>query len=152
MNKKSAFITVIAVFFIGMICGGIIVHLYHLSFEQRMYRGRQFMGRFMVERLDRELNLSKKQKEKILTILTQTRQEAMEELGRSRDSLHALFSESRTKIKEVLTPQQRARFEQIFKNAPPIRRRMFRRNQGNRRSGSSFHGKGRIHSPENNHN
>lgn len=77
--------------------------------------GRRAVAQAARERLTKELKLTAEQQEKVETILNETRDRirtlATEDLNARRKHIERLRAESRTRIAEILTPEQRTRYE-----------------------------------------
>jgi len=117
MKRTIAFTCVVGLFLLGILVGALGMHLYYAQkFPPPGSRGggpREMAGSFHIERLERRLGLTPDQKRRIDDILVDSRAEAdamRRELG-PRVRAHA--ESVRERIREVLTPEQRDRFDQM---------------------------------------
>jgi len=80
-------------------------------------KGKGGGGQATLERLTKELKLSEEQRAKLETILNDTRDRiralSIEDKGERRKQVERLRTESRGRIAEILTPEQRKRYEEI---------------------------------------
>jgi len=68
----------------------------------------------ILERIDRELNLSSEQKDKIKDILEESKREARQAKDKFKTYLAQLREKSNAKISEILTPEQKEKFEKLM--------------------------------------
>jgi len=129
VSRLAALAVVAALFVVGICVGALGMHL----FEAHQVRAPAPPGgeRF-IARLERELNLTDEQRRSIDAIVEQSRREGdvlhREMLPRVREHMRA----TREKIRDVLTPAQQIRFEELNR-------------ENRRRSEHFFLGAGRGH-------
>ena len=117
MNKSIAFIAVLGLFILGILIGARGMHLVYVQrFPQFPERpaGDAMHGPAFFARLERHLDLSADQKERIGQIMRDSRQagKAMHEEMLPR--VHELMDNTRGSIMDVLTPEQRQEFERLM--------------------------------------
>jgi Spy/CpxP family protein refolding chaperone len=118
MNKSIAFVAVLGLFILGILIGALGMHLvYAQRFPAPPDRpdGNGMHGRFFFDRLERHLDLSAEQQERIGQIMLESREtgEAMHEEMLPR--VQELMDGTRESIMEVLTPEQRQKFERLMR-------------------------------------
>jgi Spy/CpxP family protein refolding chaperone len=113
MNKGVAILAVCALFVSGVVIGVLGMHLYYVQKLTDPWQHPAMVGRVMNERLVRELDLSEEQREEIQAILEDSRREGEEMRQRMRPEVEGLMKRTLEAIEEVLTPEQRERFEQM---------------------------------------
>ncbi len=123
MKPKTTAVFLAMVIFFGGIGGGILLDRLCLgkSSFSRYKHFKQFMGPERFERIGerlqkkftKELGLSLQQQESLKTILIQ-RMELMKTRAKEQDQeMEALKEASRQQIREILTPDQKKRFEEL---------------------------------------
>lgn len=80
---------------------------------------RRVFPKDFLERLDRELKLTAEQHQQIDQILDDGQKRAKEIWDRVTPELRTQMKLSRDKIRDLLTPDQKARFEELMKARPP---------------------------------
>jgi Spy/CpxP family protein refolding chaperone len=83
-------------------------------------RGRPPVERFF-EELTSELNLTAQQRDAIARVLDDAQRDARAIMEASRPALDAARDKTRARVLEVLTPEQRAKYEELEKKRPPPR-------------------------------
>ena len=132
--KSKAVLLALAIFLLGMVCGA-VADRWAISKRYRPFAGRwQDRGRTsgdqkdrMLARYQKELDLTEEQQEKLARILEESRQ-SMGGIRRSiRDRLDTVARDTRTSIRELLTPEQQEEFdkmsEKFRRRLPGLRRR-----------------------------
>jgi hypothetical protein len=129
MKRSIAFTYVLGLFLLGILIGALGMHLWNAQRSalgpfggrggmqppgQEMRRGSGHgPGPFFLERLGRQLDLSPEQRESIAVIVEESHREA----GALREEIlprvEAHLEQTRKRILEVLTPEQRERFEKF---------------------------------------
>lgn len=113
MKRVAAVSAVLAVLILGVLVGVLGTHLFYAQKFRQPGSFSAVAGRFFAERLDRELALTEEQRQRIATILAQTRREAGALREELRPRIGALMDGAAERISEVLTPEQRERFRQL---------------------------------------
>jgi len=104
---------VLAVFLAGCIFGAAAFNLYLLRIENRIFHSPDVLAQLLIYKLDRDLDLTEKQKTEIHTIVIDSRSEV---LSLNRDimpRIHDIFERYQLRIRNVLTPEQQARYDRI---------------------------------------
>ena len=113
MNRGFAILAVCALFVSGVVIGALGMHLYYVQKLTSPWQHPAMVGRVMNERLVRELDLSEEQRQEIQAILEESRRAGAELRQRMRPEVEGLMRSTREAIEEVLTPEQREKFEQM---------------------------------------
>ncbi len=111
-TRKKGFLLLGVVFLLGVVCGGALVFI---GVRTLVPRGPRHGGPHPIEGISRHLDLNEKQAEKIRAILDETRHE-----------IDVISLESRDRIREVLTPEQLEKFDEMrsrFRRGPRRRHR-----------------------------
>jgi len=108
-SRLVATLALLATFALGMIAGGVLLHIGQRSLHawHRLGVGPP-PGVPPIEHLGRALNLSEDQTAKIRAIF-----------GESRERMHAEVDSTREKIRRILTPEQQTRFDPMRPPLPP---------------------------------
>ena len=117
MNKSIAFIAVLGLFILGILIGALGMHLVYVQrFPQPFERpaGDSMPGRAFFARLERHLDLSADQKERIGQIMRESRQAGVAMHEEMLPRVHELMDNTRGSIMDVLTPEQRQEFERLM--------------------------------------
>ncbi len=114
MKRWKAIAGVLLVFATGMAAGALLTQRYHQGRMERILSGRPGAAAdIVVRRLSRSLDLDTAQRERVRTIVTETRRE-MEEIRKPfRPRIEEALDRSRARIREVLRPDQQARFDRL---------------------------------------
>jgi len=129
MKRSVAFLYVLGLFLFGILIGALGMHLWQ---AQRTppgpFGGRGGMrppqhdtrrgpgrgpGPFFLERLGRQLELTEEQRRTIAGIIEESHREAEALREELLPQVHAQLEQTRQRILEVLTPEQRKRFEEF---------------------------------------
>ena len=113
MKRWLALLALAGLFALGVVSGGLGAHLYYARALDRPPGPPPFLAPFMGPRLERALDLSPEQSEQIRAILEQGRREAGSLRRDLVPRLEELMERNRARIREILTPEQRRRFEEL---------------------------------------
>lgn len=120
-NTKWIAALVVVVAFVSGVLVGIAASHFMMRRGHRPHMTKR-AAHFMVERLDRRLDLTDEQEKKIEAIIAR-RHARMEQLwGSVHPRVRAEIDATNKEIATVLTPEQRARFEKIKMRVGPPRR------------------------------
>jgi hypothetical protein len=114
MNRR-AILTVVSVFVLGMLVGGLAIHLVEGRVVSGATRGGPRGGPSIVQQLTLELNLDGGQQKQLETVLeeTRTRYEKLHETTRpERDRIRL---EGRDRIRAILSPAQVEKFNEFVR-------------------------------------
>lgn len=106
--SKQIVLTAVISFALGMVCG--LGGLRHVI-EHRVARGQIYHT--ILTRLDARLHLSPEQRTQVETILTKARRQVTSLQLEVRPRFQEVRDATRTEIRQVLTPDQRQRFDRI---------------------------------------
>jgi Spy/CpxP family protein refolding chaperone len=115
VSRTVAFISVLALFLSGLSIGALGMHLYHerhFSPDLRPDPGGPGAG-FFLTMLRRELDLTQAQLEKIAQIHLESRHQSEWIRYEIRPQIESLMEETHEMIREVLTEDQRDRFDEL---------------------------------------
>ena len=107
--KSTAVIVVVAAFMAGILVGIAADHLF-LMHHPRIPRHASHM---LVSRLDRRLDLTDDQEKKIEAIIARRHERMNAIWAQARPRVHAEIEATNNEIAQVLTPEQRVKFEKI---------------------------------------
>ncbi len=111
MNRVAALASVAALFLVGVLVGGLGTHLFLK--EPRRPGPVGFRGDHFLELLERELLLTTDQMREIEQILEQSHAEGDALRREMLPRLRSAMAQTRDRIREVLTPEQQAKFEEL---------------------------------------
>lgn len=106
-RAQSAVLALLGAFVLGMIAGGAVLYIARMALPPPPF-GPRPPGPPPIRRLEQELGLDREQVEKLRVILDENR-------TRMREQADA----TRARIREILTPEQRARFDRMKPPPPP---------------------------------
>ena len=112
MNRVAAFASVAALFLVGVLVGGLGSYLFFVNQPHRPGPG-GFRGDHFLELLERELALTTEQMGRIEQILEQSHAQGEALRSEMLPRLRSTMAETRERIREVLTAEQQARFEEL---------------------------------------
>lgn len=111
MKRWQALVALAGLFALGVVSGSLGAHLYYARALDRPPEPPPFFGGRIGPRLERHLELTPEQGEQLRAILAETRREA-ESLRRDlAPRMREVMESSERRIRELLTPEQRERFE-----------------------------------------
>jgi uncharacterized membrane protein len=106
-------LAVLLVFVAGAVSGGAAVYLVRIRAEQRIVSSPEPVIQLVIAALDRDLGLTAQQKVEIRGVLLQGRSEILTAHPELMPELVELFERTQNRIGETLTPEQRARYQQL---------------------------------------
>jgi hypothetical protein len=133
MNRRAVFYLLL-VFLLGAAVGGLGAYLGNKWNVFDWHRGGPDRARGAVESLTRELGLSPDQQARLQTILAETGQKYRETWERSRRENEEIRQTARQRIREILTEEQKPRFEELLRQIDTRRRERPGRTRSNRES------------------
>jgi Spy/CpxP family protein refolding chaperone len=115
MRKWKAIAGILLVFLLGSLSGVFATYaVYHQRMEGVM-RGEPGRAReFIVHRLSRDLNLDPAQSEQLRTIVRETHAQLRELRKRIRPETEEIMARSQDRVRAVLRPDQREKYEKII--------------------------------------
>jgi hypothetical protein len=115
MKKIRPIIVIVLVFFLGILCGSMAIHLlYNYRFESILSGRAQAREEFIVSRLDRKLDMDDRQEEQVRAIVHETQGEIKAARNQIRPQTEAIIERAQVKIRAILTPEQVIKYEQII--------------------------------------
>lgn len=114
MNRSASILVVAALFLSGVAIGALGMHLYYWQkLGARGPGGPMPHGPMMIGWMERELDLSPDQREAIREILADSVRRSGELRHEMRPRIEGLMRETSERIAEVLTTEQRRRYEEL---------------------------------------
>ncbi len=113
-NRKPVLWLVI-VFVLGLVLGGLAAEF---ARDRGFFAGRSRRGdwrQHAVERFTRELSLNAEQRKQLESILDETKKKYQAISEATRPQYEAARLEGREKIRAILTPEQKAKFEELIR-------------------------------------
>ncbi|MBA4387172.1 MAG: hypothetical protein C0404_04265 [Verrucomicrobia bacterium] len=111
MKKWKAIAGVLVVFLLGVAAGGLATGLTIRKQAQRFARsGLEARAEWIVGRLDSRLGLDDAQRERVRMIV----REGQEDLAPIRRQMADAFARSEARIRDVLTPEQAAKYDKLI--------------------------------------
>ncbi len=116
-SKTSATLMLVLTFVLGGIAGAISDHLYQTRLKNVVARPPSRPGPHdIVEDMAKDLKLSSDQKEKLRTIVLQSRERYRALSVQFRPQYDVIRNETNQQIRQILTDDQKTRFETIVKD------------------------------------
>ena len=114
MKRVTALASVLSLFAVGVLVGGLAVHLYYAKDQRERgdRGGRLHVGRF-IERLERDLALTAEQRARIDEILQRARAESDDLQREMGPRVRGHMQQTRRQIRSVLTPEQQEKFDAL---------------------------------------
>lgn len=113
MSRWTARLGIAAVFLVGAVCGGAAVNFVRARAERRIVNSPEPVVAMVLATLDRDVGLSADQREKVRAILLDTRREMIAAHPELIPEMLATFERTQNEIADVLTPEQRARYDAL---------------------------------------
>jgi Spy/CpxP family protein refolding chaperone len=114
-SKTSATLMLVLTFGLGVVAGAVSNHLYETRFKPAGPRpGARSAPPDIAEELGQGLNLNADQKNKLKEIIQQSRERYRTMSQQFRPQYDAVRDETRQQIRQILTEEQKARFEKII--------------------------------------
>lgn len=112
-TRLKVWLVVVGVFALGLLTGASLSSAYRLRADHRGGRGRaERRDKDIFERMRRDLNLSDEQAGQVRAILEETREEYHALRSECRPRYDAARQKGRERIRALLTPEQRQKFDQ----------------------------------------
>ena len=124
MNSWKPILAALVIFAAGVVTGGLTVNLRTRPaspgvriLEQRAAPSQSWDNRIreLGKRMERQLDLTAEQRDRIEIIVRDSQRRIKSVFDEATPKAREEFRETRTKIREVLTPEQRKKFEELFK-------------------------------------
>ncbi len=144
MKKSIAFVAVLGLFLLGVVVGGLgmyLVQATRFAPPSDFPMGDGMPGPVFHERLQRHLALTAEQRRQVAEILRQAQEEGRRVHEEMLPRVHELIEQTQEEMREILTPEQRERFDEILERHRQSADRFFLgQGQGHRR-GQRFKGR-----------
>lgn len=115
MKKWKAAVSIMILFLLGAAAGALVTHKIDQERIENILNGEQKTTReFIVQRLNRELDLDATQLEQLRAIVRETHTEVKNVRRQIRPQIEEILSHSQDKVRAILRPDQRVKFEQII--------------------------------------
>jgi hypothetical protein len=124
-SRSKPLLILAGVFTLGVVAGGAGTRAYMVNDLKARFRGPPAESRahFLLEAMRRHLDLDDDQVKKVEVIVRETEQRREERMKECRPGLDELRRETDDKIREVLRPDQQAKFEEFLerrrRHGPP---------------------------------
>ena len=114
MNRWKSILGVLLVFLLGALAGAAVVHRVDRQNVEAVLEGRGgATADLVVRRLTRSLDLDAAQMDQVRAIVTETRREIVEIRKPVHAQVMASIENSRARIRAILRPDQREKFDRI---------------------------------------
>jgi hypothetical protein len=115
MKNFKAIAGILLVFLLGAAGGALVTHMIHEArFEHFISGGHRMREDVIVERLTKKLDLDGRQQEQVRAIMHETHDDIRQARSRIRPQIEALLTAGQDRIKAVLRPDQREKFDRII--------------------------------------
>jgi Spy/CpxP family protein refolding chaperone len=115
MKNIMAISGILLVFLLGAAGGALVTHMIHEArFEHFISGGHRMREDVIVERLTKKLDLDGRQQEQVRAIMQETHDGIRQARSRIRPQIEALLTAGQDRIKAVLRPDQREKFDRII--------------------------------------
>jgi Spy/CpxP family protein refolding chaperone len=144
MKKSIAFVAVLGLFLLGVVIGGLAMHLYQanrLAPPPDRPMGSGMHGPLFQERLHRHLELTEEQRREVAEIMQQAQEEGRRMHEEMLPRVHELIESAQEEMREILTPEQRERFDEILERHRRSADRFFLGQGQRERRGQRFKGR-----------
>lgn len=113
MSRLTALASVFSLFALGVLVGGLAVHLYHAKDDAGPDRRGRRHADFFIKRLEQELDLTAEQRERIDAIMQRAHEEGDALHRELVPRVHEHMEKTRLEIRGVLTPEQQKKFDEL---------------------------------------
>jgi uncharacterized membrane protein YeaQ/YmgE (transglycosylase-associated protein family) len=114
MTKLKIIVSVILVFLLGALAGGLVAHKIDQRRIAGIIRGEPgAIGELIVQRLNHRLHLDREQVDKLRVIVYETRDEIKKVRNQFRPQIREILDRSRNRVRAILRPDQLDEYEKI---------------------------------------
>lgn len=114
MKRWKAIASVILIFLLGGVAGAFVMHTIDQQRMERFVKGEPHMMReFIIQRMNRELNLDQAQLDQVRTIIGETHSEIREVRKQIRPQIDQILQRSEDRVRAILRPDQLEKFNKI---------------------------------------
>ena len=115
MKKWKALVSIIILLLLGAAAGALVTHKIYQERMENVISGEPKTTRdFIVRRLNREFDFDATQLEQLRAIVQETHAEMKNVRRQIRPQIEEILSHSQDKVRAILRPDQRVKFEQII--------------------------------------
>jgi Spy/CpxP family protein refolding chaperone len=115
MKNFKAIAGILLVFLLGAAGGALVTHMIHKArFEHFISGGHRMREDVIVERLTRKLDLDGNQQQQVKAIVHETHDGISQVRSRMHPQIEAMLTVGQDRIKAVLRPDQREKFDRII--------------------------------------
>jgi Spy/CpxP family protein refolding chaperone len=111
-TRLKVWLVLIGVFVLGSLTGAALVGVYYVRHFDGRHEGRNRSDAFL-EKMRGDLNLNDEQTAQIKAIVDDTRNQFQDLRAEARPRFNAIKQKERERIRNILTPVQQQRFDQI---------------------------------------
>lgn len=145
MKKSIAFVAVLGLFLLGVVIGGLAMHLFQANRimppPDRPMGAGMHGGPVFFERMQRHLDLTAEQRREVAEILRQAQEEGRRMHEEMLPRVHELIEATQDEMREILTPEQQERFDDILERHRQSADRFFLGQERRERRGQRFKGR-----------
>ncbi len=122
-SRSKAVLLVLGIFLLGAVCGATVERWMLFGGRGRpakafFHRRPPFRGprsqEGLTHRFTRHLDLTPEQEQKVKRILDESREQMMAQRKETRKGMKDLLTATRSKIREILTPEQQKKYDKTF--------------------------------------
>ncbi len=115
MKKWKTIASIVIVFLLGTLAGALVTHKIYQQRIDNLVKGEPgSMREFILHRMNRELHLDARQQEQLQAILQETHAEMRSLRKQFRPQTEEILARSQEKIRAILRPDQREKYEKII--------------------------------------
>ena len=125
MKKWRSVMSIVFIFLLGALAGALLTHRVYQQRVAGIFRGEpSSMQEVIVNKLSRDLHLESTQVGQLRTIVKETQEEVRKVRQQVKPQIEEILARSQNRVRAILSPVQREKFEKII--AERDRRRMRR--------------------------
>ena len=132
MKRWQALLALAGLFLLGAISGALGAHLYYARALDRPPAPPPFFGRPMGPMLEERLDLSDEQRRRLRRVLDESRREAEAMRHEMAPRMRELMQRGEDRVREILTPEQAERFDELRRHHRHRSERFFGGRDGRR--------------------
>jgi Spy/CpxP family protein refolding chaperone len=101
--------------FAGGLAFGVVADRFYLMMHERIVPrgGIEFLGKHWLRRLDRSLDLTDEQEKQVKSIIDRRTERMIRSLDEVHTNMHEEFNATNAEIEQLLTPDQREKFQRM---------------------------------------
>lgn len=115
MKNAKVILGIFLIFFLGIACGALIMHITYKSRMEAFVSGRPGMREeILLKRLDRRLDLDDHQRAVVRTIIHETGTELKSIRKQFRPQMNMVLEKGRAEVRKILRPEQQKKYDQFI--------------------------------------